>query len=179
MRTKEEKDLEDIYGECILEEGKISDAGHIILDLAGLGFDFAGGQGAWFDAINALWYAAEKNYLYAGLSLISAIPFIGDVVGKGGKYLVASSKIGAKGTKVGSHAIKAGGAMASPKTVKMLKQVKGFLKLPKVQKQMGDIFNKASENEKLAPHVAEMEKALKEFAEQDVMENPEDVRGLS
>lgn len=43
------------------------------------------GFGEAADVANAVWYVAEAKYLDAGLSLISVIPVVGDVIGKGGK----------------------------------------------------------------------------------------------
>ena len=58
-----------------------SDIGHGALDLAG----FIPGWGEAADLANAGWYTAKGQYLEAGLSLVSMIPVIGDIVGKGGK----------------------------------------------------------------------------------------------
>lgn len=67
----------------------LSEAGHTALDILGLVPVF--GEAA--DAANAAWHAAEGNYLDAGLSLISVIPVVGDVIGKGGKL---ANKLGGK-----------------------------------------------------------------------------------
>lgn len=69
--------------------GALKDLGHTALDL--LGMVPVLGEPA--DLANAAWHAAEGNYLDAGLSLISVIPVIGDVVGKGGKL---ASRLGVK-----------------------------------------------------------------------------------
>jgi uncharacterized protein len=58
-----------------------SDVGHTVLDIAG----FVPGWGEAADVANAGWYLAEGKHLEAGLSLISMIPVVGDVIGKGGK----------------------------------------------------------------------------------------------
>lgn len=60
-----------------------SDIGHGALDLVG----FVPGWGEAADLANAGWYAAKGEYLNAGLSLISVVPVIGDIVGKGGKLV--------------------------------------------------------------------------------------------
>jgi len=146
-------------------EGKLADIGHVSLDLAGVGFDiFGAGSGAIFDATNAIWYAAEKNYLYAALSLVSAIPIVGDIIGKGGKYL---HKIG-KARKAGAHMYKAGKVMKSPRTVAKLKKIKVLLASPKVTSKMEKIFNVASKNEKMAPHVDNMRSALDDFSQDEI-----------
>jgi hypothetical protein len=53
------------------------------LDVAGL----VPGYGEPADLANALWYIQEGDYFSAVLSIISMIPDVGDVVGKGIKYL--------------------------------------------------------------------------------------------
>lgn len=67
----------------------LSDVGHTTLDI--LGLVPVVGEAA--DVTNAAWHAAEGHYLDAGLSLISVVPLIGDVIGKGGKL---AGKLGAK-----------------------------------------------------------------------------------
>jgi hypothetical protein len=54
---------------------------NVALDLAGL----IPGLGEFADAANALDYAKKGDYIMCALSIISMIPEIGDVVGKGGK----------------------------------------------------------------------------------------------
>ena len=142
-----------------------SELGHIVLDITGLGFDLVGGQGAWFDATNAIWYASEKNYLYAALSLISVIPVIGDVVGKGGKYLHKMEKT----RKVGASMYKTGKVMKSAKTVDKIGKVKSTLKNPKVKEKISKIFDVAKKNKKFAPHIDQMQTALDDFADTKTM----------
>jgi hypothetical protein len=53
-----------------------------------IALDFAGlipGLGEFADAANALDYAKKGDYILSALSIISMIPEIGDIVGKGGK----------------------------------------------------------------------------------------------
>tara|TARA_R110002020_G_scaffold289883_1_gene505339 strand:- start:884 stop:2200 length:1317 start_codon:yes stop_codon:yes gene_type:complete len=69
-----------------------SDYGHLALDLIG----FIPILGEFADLSNAIWYVAEGDFLEAGLSLISMIPVVGDVIGKGGKLIVRSSEFIAK-----------------------------------------------------------------------------------
>ena len=157
-------DLEKLYEDIYMTEGVGSDIGHVALDIAGLGADFIGGQGGWFDAANAVWYASEKNYIYAALSLISVIPIIGDIIGKGGKYL----NMFEKSRKVGAGMYKAGKTMKSAKTVGKIAKIKKSLKNPIVQKQINAVLELASRNEKLAPHVVNMKEALDQFGEDPV-----------
>jgi hypothetical protein len=165
MKDKDAKLLEEAYER--VGEGLASDVGHTVLDLAGLGFDLVGGHGVWFDAANAVWYASEKNFLYAALSLISAIPLIGDVVGKGGKLLHKME--GAR--RAGASMYKSGKVMKSSKTAAQLTKVKQILKSPDTVKKVNAIFDKAAENPKLAPHVDEMKTALQDFANQPVVDS--------
>lgn len=73
--------------------------GHGLLDLAGLVPVY--GEAA--DLTNAAWYAAEGDHLSAGLSLISTIPVVGDLIGKGGK---AAKKLGPKAQTVVLEALR-------------------------------------------------------------------------
>jgi hypothetical protein len=77
---------------AIAEESALQTAGHVALDVAGL----IPGWGEPADLANALWYAEEKQYLNAALSLLSMVPEIGDAIGKGAKYLGKGSKFVAK-----------------------------------------------------------------------------------
>jgi hypothetical protein len=72
---------------CIAE-GTLSDVGHVALDVAGL-VPLAGEPA---DLTNALWYAKKGDYLNAAFSLMSIVPELGDLVGKGAKYLGKGSK---------------------------------------------------------------------------------------
>ena len=66
----------------------------LALDIAGLFPGF--GEAA--DLANAMLYISRKEWFMAGLSLISMIPVVGDIVGKGGKLSMMLSKGGgAKG----------------------------------------------------------------------------------
>jgi len=77
-----------------------SDIGHTALDVLGL----VPVLGEPADLANAAWHAAEGNYLDAGLSLISVIPVVGDIAGKGGKLAKA---VGGKLADKALDAIKA------------------------------------------------------------------------
>lgn len=69
-----------------INETKLSDVGHTTLDVAGL----VPGIGEVADLTNALWYAKNGQYLESLLSIISLVPEIGDVIGKGAKYFSKS-----------------------------------------------------------------------------------------
>lgn len=161
--------MDDIYDDIVLnelmEEGMVADVGHVVLDLAGIGFDLLGGQGGWFDAVNVIWYAKEKNYLYAALSLVSVIPIAGDILGKGGKYIHMLDS----GRKVGAGMYKTGKVMKSAKTVSKISRLKSIIKSPKFKTKANEVFELAKRNKQLAPHVDPMKTALDDFAEQETM----------
>ncbi|MBD1860069.1 MULTISPECIES: polymorphic toxin type 28 domain-containing protein [Trichocoleus] len=73
-RTEEPQPPEPPRERPVDSPGGISDIGHTILDVAGL-IPVVGGVA---DLINAGWYAAEGDYVNAGLSAAGAIPFVGD-----------------------------------------------------------------------------------------------------
>jgi hypothetical protein len=93
-----------------------SDIGHTGLDVVGL----VPGFGEAADVANAAWYVAEAKYLDAGLSLVSVIPVVGDVIGKGGKL---AKRLG------GEAAQKALQALQRVDVVKFLDQFKTHPKL--------------------------------------------------
>lgn len=116
----------------LLNELDLKDVGHGALDVAG----FVPGAGEIADLTNAIWYAEEGLYLSAVFSLISVIPGIGDVAGKGAKYLLKSGKskfIAKFIAKYGDDIIK----------------------------HWGKVVKIANKSRKLRPHVSEMEMALK------------------
>ncbi len=88
------------------------------------------------DAANAAWYAAEGNYLDAGLSLISVIPVIGDVIGKGGRLA------------------KALGAKFGPKVADVLKTL-----------NFEELLGPFKRHPKLAPHIEKIQQALEAWRE--------------
>jgi hypothetical protein len=106
------------------------DIGHGTLDIAGL----IPGVGEAADLANAAWYAAEGDYLNAGLSLVSVIPVVGDVIGKGGKLA----------TKLGPDA--AAKVLEALQKMDIPKFLEGFKNHPE-----------------LGPHVAKIEEALKKW----------------
>jgi hypothetical protein len=100
---------------AIAEESALQTAGHVALDVAGL----IPGWGEPADLANALWYAEEKQYLNAALSLLSMVPEIGDAIGKGAKYLGKGSKFVAKFISKWGDDI----AKYWPKIVKMIEKM--------------------------------------------------------
>ena len=73
----------DKLEEKYLKQASISDIIHMGLDVLG----FIPGLGEAFDAGNMAFYLAEQEYTWALMSLISMIPEVGDVIGKGGKVV--------------------------------------------------------------------------------------------
>jgi hypothetical protein len=106
------------------------DIGHGVLDVAGL----IPGIGEAADLANAAWYAYKGDYLNAGLSLLSVIPVVGDVIGKGGKLA----------TKLGPDA--AAKVLETLQKIDIHKFLQGFKNHPE-----------------LGPHIAKMEQALKKW----------------
>lgn len=72
------------------ERNELLDGLQSILDLAG----FIPGLGEIADLVNAGISAMRGNYLEAALSLISLIPGVGDVIGKGAKYALKFADAG-------------------------------------------------------------------------------------
>lgn len=107
-----------------------ADIGHGALDFAGL----VPGYGEAADLANAAWYAAEGDHLSAGLSLISTIPIVGDLIGKGGK---AVKRLGPKAQKIVLEGVQK-------------------LDIPK-------FLDRFRGNEKLAPHIDKISEALQKW----------------
>jgi RHS repeat-associated protein len=79
--------------------GWLSDLGHAALDVAGM----VPVVGAVADVANGCWYAAEGDYLDAGLSFAGAIPVIGDAA--------ISARYAIKGAKYATEGIEAARAL--------------------------------------------------------------------
>jgi hypothetical protein len=107
-----------------------ADVGHGALDVAGL----VPGYGEAADLANAAWYAAEGDHLSAGLSLISTIPIVGDLIGKGGK---AVKTLGPKAQRVVLEAVQ--------------------------KLDISKFLDRFRGNEKLAPHIAKISEALQKW----------------
>jgi len=125
------------------------DVGHFVLDVAGL----IPGYGEVADLTNAIWYATEGNYLFAAFSLISCIPELGDLIGKGGKVATWISK----NVKYGDEMIK-----YAPKIAQGIKKFKSAIKLnwTLIEK----LLDKAKENDKIGQFVDQIRNALRIFA---------------
>jgi len=90
--TFQPDDLALLHEEALasMGEGMFRDAVQTGLDVMGL----IPGIGEFADAANAVIYLSDTppNYLFAGLSIISCIPAIGDLIGKGGKLAIWAEK---------------------------------------------------------------------------------------
>lgn len=134
---------------------RITSVGHFALDLIGL----IPGAGEFADAANALWYAEEGQYLMAGLSLISVIPEIGDLIGKSGKIAIYLKEAG----NTGKFLLGAG---------KILITVATFIKNHKNKIKM--VLDKARENEKIGKYIDQIDKAIENFVHDVLFKADED-----
>lgn len=75
---------------------------NVVLDIAGI----IPGVGEIADLANAIDYASKGDYLFAALSLISVIPELGDIIGKGTKLAILIGKAGKSVKKVKTLASK-------------------------------------------------------------------------
>jgi hypothetical protein len=135
------------------------DALNMTLDLAGL----IPGIGEFADAANALIYASRGDYLMAGLSLISTIPALGDVVGKGGKVALWLEKNVSK--NVAKNVVKYG-----PDVVNGIKTVKTLIiqNKPLISKLFAGLQQEAKSNPiaaKIVPHLPRVWEALNVFTQ--------------
>ena len=133
---------------AIAEDNALQTAGHIALDVAGL----IPGWGEPADLANALWYAKEEQYLNSALSLLSMVPEIGDVIGKGAKYLGKGSKLVAK------FIAKFGDDIAKywPKIVKMIEGMEDWRPYAKILDQTIQDLLSQSREEPSEPAMAPM-----------------------
>jgi len=138
---------QEIDKDKLLCEFELADVGHLALDIGGAVGDIAYGSGAFFDVANAAWYAKKGEYLMGAMSVISMIPGIGDIVGKGGKLTMIIGKGGGK----------AGGWLGKT--------------LSKYMPQITKFFKGLSKNKKLAKFIEPMLDSLKAFIKKAV-DNP-------
>ena len=151
VNMKEQNDqLESVIDELVAEKSSTAaTVGHLALDLIGL---IPGAEA--FDAANALWYAKEGKWLPAALSLISVIPAIGDLVGKGGKLAPWLAKNMPKTGKVLGK--------VGPDIAKRIRKVEWAIKTN--SQVINQVLNTAAQDEKLAKYVPQMKDALSEFS---------------
>lgn len=127
--------LERKINDKLVQEGLLSTVGHTALDAAGL----VPGVGEAADAANVLWYLKEKKYFEAAISAISMVPGIGDVFGKGFKYL----------SKVAPEAFyKQFGKVITQYWPKTLELVNKSKKLRPYARQMDQAIKQAMQNQR-------------------------------
>jgi hypothetical protein len=127
-----------------MNESMLSSAGHIALDLIGV----IPGAGEIADVTNASWYIKEGDYISAALSLISTIPELGDLIGKGGKVSLWLTKFGKTGKL----------AKATASTLVKLANL-----IQQHSAKITVLLKSARKNKVLGPHVEKLNSALKEF----------------
>lgn len=131
-----------------LDEGALN----IALDVAGL----IPGIGEYADLANAALYAKDGKWLFAALSLVSVIPALGDVVGKGGKISIWAAKNFPKGAKaIAKH---------GPEVIKVIELLQNHAAT------VANLFDAVAQDERVKGYlggdegVAEMQAALDQFA---------------
>ena len=148
---EERERIEEINKLIMSEKLDWKTIGHGLLDLVGL----FPGAGEFADLLNAILYIRQGNYLMAAFSIISMIPVLGDVIGKGGKLAYLITKMG-----------------GNPKRIaKAIKSTQGLIK--KHDGKITGIMKKLEGNEKIGPHVGSIQAALDSFTGE---KNPQ--RGL-
>jgi hypothetical protein len=140
-----------------LNEG-FRDALHGVLDVVGM----IPGLGIPFDLANALIYATEGKFLFAGLSIISALPVIGDAIGAGGKVAIAAEKAAARLPKVAMAVKKVTPQVAKSKQAiqanrKVIDAVFDKLEQPPVNGKPDKLL-------KIRPYVTKIRQALDVYA---------------
>lgn len=131
-----------------------------------------------FDLYNAVDYAKKGKYLFSAFSLISVIPEVGDIVGKGGKIGVwISSKFpkfaqfartaGPTIGKVTKPAKKAkavsAGIKAAKKVIGPNKSDKLTSKMKKHKSKLDKAFDAMKDDEKIGEYIPEIKKAFNDF----------------
>lgn len=151
-RSRDEELLRE-YVRKVLHEPRLDEAAlNVVLDIVGL----IPGLGEFADAANAISYAKQGEYLFAGLSIISMVPEIGDAIGKGGKLAVWVTKNFPKGAKAA--------AKYSPDVVKGIANAQKFIKSNKGT--INKIFSSLESNEKfeqIQEYIPQIKESLETF----------------
>jgi hypothetical protein len=135
--------------------GWLSAIGHAALDVAGM----IPVVGAVADVANGIWYAAEGDYLDAGLSFAGAIPVIGDAA-IGARYAVKGAKYAVEGAQAAKDLVH--GAEAADTLVKDAKNAEHALedaKAAEKARQQAAAAEKARQEAAAAARKAEQEAA--------------------
>lgn len=150
----------DLLYEAAVEEGLFRDAVNTGLDVVGL----IPGVGEFADAINAVIYLTETppNYLFAGLSIVSCIPVIGDLIGKGGKLAIWAGRAVTRLPRTSKAFVQASKVIRRTKNAIAQNRRKINLALDYMAKPPED-----GENDrwaKIRPHLAQVREAIDIFA---------------
>lgn len=140
--------VREVLHEPRLDEGALN----VVLDVVGL----IPGLGEFADAANAIAYAKQGEYLFAGLSIISMVPEIGDAIGKGGKLAAWVMKTFPKGAKAA--------AKYGPDVVKAISNAQKFIKSNKGT--IKKIFSTLESNEKfkqIHEYIPKIKESLETF----------------
>lgn len=130
--------------------GTIDSIVHLGLDACGL----IPGAGEICDVANVVLYARKGEWLNAVLSLISVIPEVGDLIGKGGKLALWFEKV----------APRTAGAIAKhgPDVAKAIRTLKTMIRSNR--QAIDSLLDDAESSSFLAQYVPEMRQALDAFA---------------
>jgi hypothetical protein len=131
---------------------------HVALDVCGALADLIPGYGtavaAGCDAANAGMYAKEGKFLVAGLSLISVIPIVGDLIGKGGKLALWFKKTFPRASRV-----------VRDNAPKLIVEIKNLQKLIKGNwKEIEKLLDAMEDHEQIGEYIPEIKEALAVFA---------------
>lgn len=137
----------DIVKEAIsaILEASADDMLHLGMDICGL----IPGVGELCDLTNVLLYCRKGEWLNAAFSLISMIPELGDIIGKGGKLALWIEKSSPKL----AHFL----ATYGPK----IKKIKILIRENK--ELIDELFNKLEDNEQIRPYISKIRIALQQF----------------
>lgn len=126
---------------------------NVVLDLVGL----IPGIGPVADLANALDYTRKGDYLFAGLSVISMLPVIGDVIGTGGKVGVWLAKAFPKGSKMVSK--------YGPEVLETIKELQvAIIANEKLIDELFDALEESGQFEDLTEHLPRIREALHVFS---------------
>jgi hypothetical protein len=124
---------------------------HLGLDACGVLFP---GPGELCDLANVLLYAKKGEWLNAGFSLISVIPEIGDLIGKGGKY-----------TKWAAEALPKTSSLAKKHGSKLATVIRKVRSAIRNNRELIDqLLDKAGQEPRLAEYIPPIQDALDAFA---------------
>lgn len=134
----------------LIREDVAEDIIHLGLDACGL----IPGAGEICDITNVVLYARKREWLNAVLSLISVIPEIGDLIGKGGKLALWFEKVAPKAAKtIAKH---------GPEVVNGIRTLKNLIRSNR--QAVDSLLDDAESAPLISQYVPEMRQALDAFA---------------